>query len=737
MPQQILIAYESLLLDTIVLSMTPHEYRYLLQHTLEKMDLSLTSAFASTFLEQALSLVVNGNDSLVMLANFRTLAVAVVEIAQGSSSSRKDILLALCTNKLSPYLTTFLNFVPQIENKMDNCLRGDSFGRLLMKQRVELGALLCSTLLKLALLAQGDGDIGINPTMALALIDKQAMLNTVIASLTHRHPSFMPAKDSRSLLQQTSTPRALQENNNWKVLLSKELQRRAEDQEDMIIQSVAQACRDFEERCEDVESPLRLQEEKTAVLQRKYEDAQNSASELEVRLTDQESRISRLETENSEYSDALREAETLGASLKGRLADLDKELLEGNEKQSIKVRQIRKEYSDRVVTVEATFAAKDLTIQTQITQLEELENAQRSSSMMLEQNLRDLEESRNREREHSQQLHSLRSELEAEKAYLVDQNEACMDAYRKIDCIDQDAKSARSALFSAETEVRRLRDEYHRLEEGSRSEINALKDSHQAELNGKLSRISQLEAEFHTELRKREAELTEGKRSHEIAAQQAEAKLEGLRNENTRLMVAKEGRERRARLRATDGTKLDVEPANQSRPRSTAGSTSSETPSSQTRFVDTVGYSSISYPLELGIKPAMKRSSAIESFKAPVTRSSDTEDPAARTRRTSTGANRPPLKDAPANRIPSRCVGKPDQIGQGYPDSQKFSLDVSIPPPNETEVSDLGMVPEYSFDENEVLTSTGILSAHNDGHGAGELEDWATADFVSEEQENE
>ncbi|KAF2229044.1 hypothetical protein EV356DRAFT_24586 [Viridothelium virens] len=282
MPQQILIAYESLLLDTIVLSMTPHEYRYLLQHTLEKMDLSLTSAFASTFLEQALSLVVNGNDSLVMLANFRTLAVAVVEIAQGSSSSRKDILLALCTNKLSPYLTTFLNFVPQIENKMDNCLRGDSFGRLLMKQRVELGALLCSTLLKLALLAQGDGDIGINPTMALALIDKQAMLNTVIASLTHRHPSFMPAKDSRSLLQQTSTPRALQENNNWKVLLSKELQRRAEDQEDMIIQSVAQACRDFEERCEDVESPLRLQEEKTAVLQRKYEDAQNSASELEV-----------------------------------------------------------------------------------------------------------------------------------------------------------------------------------------------------------------------------------------------------------------------------------------------------------------------------------------------------------------------------------------------------------------------------------------------------------------------
>ncbi|KAF2229045.1 hypothetical protein EV356DRAFT_24304 [Viridothelium virens] len=298
--------------------------------------------------------------------------------------------------------------------------------------------------------------------------------------------------------------------------------------------------------------------------------------------------------------------------------------------------------------------------------------------MMLEQNLRDLEESRNREREHSQQLHSLRSELEAEKAYLVDQNEACMDAYRKIDCIDQDAKSARSALFSAETEVRRLRDEYHRLEEGSRSEINALKDSHQAELNGKLSRISQLEAEFHTELRKREAELTEGKRSHEIAAQQAEAKLEGLRNENTRLMVAKEGREaelrtahdklrqiggltnlqskpreRRARLRATDGTKLDVEPANQSRPRSTAGSTSSETPSSQTRFVDTVGYSSISYPLELGIKPAMKRSSAIESFKAPVTRSSDTEDPAARTRRTSTGANRPPLKDAPANRIPS------------------------------------------------------------------------------------
>ncbi|KAL9082913.1 MAG: hypothetical protein Q9165_008731 [Trypethelium subeluteriae] len=723
-PRQIFAAYEFLLLDTSVLSMTANEYRSLLQQTVEKMELSLTSAFASTFLEQAFSLVVNGDDSLVRLTNFRTLASAVVEIAQGSSSSRKNILLAFCTNKLSPYVTTFLNFITQIDNKMDNCLRGDLFARPLMKQRAELGAVLCSTLLKLALLAQGDHDIGIDPTTALALVDKQTTFNTVITSLAHPHPSLVPNKGSQSLLQQTSTPRRMQENNNWKVLLSNELRRRALDQEDMIIQSVAQTCRDFEERCEDVESPLRLQQEKTAVLQQKFEDTQNTASELEIRLLDRESRISGLKAENSEYSDALRQAETVGESLKSRLSDLGKELLERNEKHSIEIRQIQKEYSERVVTVEATFAIKDGTIQAQITQIQELENAQRSANVMVEQKLRDLEEARNREREQSQQLQSLRSELEAEKAYQLEQHEACMDAYRKIDCIDQDAKSARSALFLPESEVRQLRDA------------------------------------------KTEAELTEKKRSYEAAAQQTETKLEDLRDKvrvegNTRLIVAKEGREaelrnahdklrqiggltnlqskpteQRTRLHTAYGSKLDIEPVNQSRPRHTAGNPSSETPSSQIPFVDTTDYSSTSKPLKLATKSATMRSDPMESFKTSVTGPSGTRDSAARTRRTGKGTNRPPLEDTPANRTPSRNVGKPSRISQGYLDSQRSSLDVSILPANESEMLDLGLAPEYSFDENDVLAGTVSFSAYDDGQGAGESANGAIGDVAPDEQEN-
>ena len=497
-PRQILAAYESLLLDSSILSMVTHDYCRILGHTLERMGPSLTSSLADMHLQKTFAMVANSGASLTALRNLQALAGVVIEIAQTSSSIRRDIFLTLCSNEFSPHLTTFMAFEPQVQDHTGDCRWGHSLALPLMNQRCNLGSVVCSMLLKLAFLARDDNDIGIDLTTASALVDKQATFHAAIPTLTHAHSLVTYPRATSPSLKQTQIPEEQQERSNWKTWLSEELKRRAKDQEDMIIRSVALACRGFEERCEHTEEPLRLQQEKAESLLREYNDATSHINELQAKLTRQETYISKLEAENSESHDRLQEAETAATDLEHRLKDLEMKLQETAEIHENEICKIQGENDNRLLAVEAAVATKDEAIKTRGHQIQELEDAHQALKNSLAHTVEDLEESGERVKDQIQQIEILRSEIEAEKSQRSDQNEACLDAYRKIDLIEEEANLMKSCLFSTEAELRELRKKHGQLVESSRGEIKSLRYAHQTELNCALSKVCVLPRDYLT-----------------------------------------------------------------------------------------------------------------------------------------------------------------------------------------------------------------------------------------------
>jgi len=181
---------------------------------------------------------------------------------------------------------------------------------------------------------------------ALASQPQEAQLpSNLIPGLLKRHSSSIPAHipcqscDRKSLrrpggalfVEVESTPEAQHSNLSWKEKLAMKMQDQAKDQQRAIIDTFGQMCRDLEERCENVEAPLRQEQDKLIELQSRHEQLDKAYGELEAQLMDRDLRINALDTENDSCHAQLENALAESRELMERVEEATQELQQANE----------------------------------------------------------------------------------------------------------------------------------------------------------------------------------------------------------------------------------------------------------------------------------------------------------------------------------------------------------------------------------------------------------------------
>ena len=150
---------------------------------------------------------------------------------------------------------------------------------------------------------------------------------------------------------------------DWKELLAADLKAKAAEQARQTIQTVERICRDFENRCDSIEEPLRKEEQK-------FREAQNSVRRLEDQVktlgaeaTDRILYLDGLEAEKTELEVRVKEMIDQNSSLTEQNVDLRCQLKEANDERSRKITAERSERDALDFQYKTRLTAKEVEIE--------------------------------------------------------------------------------------------------------------------------------------------------------------------------------------------------------------------------------------------------------------------------------------------------------------------------------------------------------------------------------------
>ena len=130
-----------------------------------------------------------------------------------------------------------------------------------------------------------------------------------------------------TFVEETSTQH---ESGDWRHALQSHYGRRAESEHRVVERILHEACSGLEARCENVELPLREEQERRQALEEQYEALTTAYTELEVNQIDGNLRLEALETERSSVLHELDEAREETGILTQRIQELEAELADAN-----------------------------------------------------------------------------------------------------------------------------------------------------------------------------------------------------------------------------------------------------------------------------------------------------------------------------------------------------------------------------------------------------------------------
>lgn len=257
-------------------------------------------ALASALLHM-MHLTTQGNDpSSQAFADVEMATALATEMAHKSSASqdlRRKILYLLSTNGFLSPLRAFTGLMPLRRSSCqvkEHYVHGICPARYATSQQ-KLQQAFSILILQTALYAS-DNEMGIEPWLATALLEKQIS------------PAYNPTKCNRtltsknlrsvSLFESGSTPEQMP-SHAWRDRLRESLFRDAGYQQQSVIKIVSEVCRDLEARCDEAEQPYREEQARSRALELKSKDFEDQVAELRIQNQDFLHMIKELETEKS------------------------------------------------------------------------------------------------------------------------------------------------------------------------------------------------------------------------------------------------------------------------------------------------------------------------------------------------------------------------------------------------------------------------------------------------------
>lgn len=241
-----------------------------------------------------------------------------------STDVRQKILRSFLNDTLAVALQRFLDHTIPSSSSEEHTVHGQCPVQY-MDLQLKCHRRLCSLILQTILYAT-DNKLSLEPSLAVALLEKQARLCAIlpICSFFGRYGPTQKTKEI-SLFGAGSTPQDTP-SHAWKDRLVEALSRDAKYQHQTVVQIVGEVCRDLEARCNDAEQPFRDEQAKSQDLQKRLKASEERNTDLEGQreescqvINNFEARINRLQ----ERADA---AEQDSRSLQVELDNTQKKL---------------------------------------------------------------------------------------------------------------------------------------------------------------------------------------------------------------------------------------------------------------------------------------------------------------------------------------------------------------------------------------------------------------------------
>ncbi|GAB7351877.1 hypothetical protein MBLNU459_g2425t2 [Dothideomycetes sp. NU459] len=333
LPSQAISSYGKLLTNTDSVSIPQEQFEQSLDLALHRYAPLFDSRWWQDFLSTVVDAAISKPSSLILGCSSRCapLLKRLTVLVEEFSSCREATLAVFAKSDVRQKLEA-LDVVEDI-NTRSSLVDGSHDGvcpSSVSLSREDLAKSLCTLILQSGLSAQSHATQPPNRVIKAALHRHGQSSMSDICS----HRNVLPGKTYKQphLVEVESTPVIQNPSIHWRTRLTMSIQAHAMTQEQALMASFAEMCRDLERRCENVEEPLRMEKEKTASLQSRHEALAAAYSNLESQILDRDLRISALEADNDRQSSEMEAASIETQDLMRRIDQAARELEESNKK---------------------------------------------------------------------------------------------------------------------------------------------------------------------------------------------------------------------------------------------------------------------------------------------------------------------------------------------------------------------------------------------------------------------
>lgn len=240
-------------------------------------------------LRSMLKRVLANNDptrSLYLLLQDRLLFLQELDkVVPNSPNLRRGVLGALSTMEFSELVDVFVRHTITAPAPSDACGENEACRWFILNLTNKLQLALCTFILRCALFSQADADTKLFPEMAILLMGKLGNLSAAQPQCPFESTlKSTTSCDTLSLIEESASPEVRFSSRNWRQSLMNGLSRDSDRQHAFIVATVGEICRDLEHRCDNVEKPLRVEEENSQRLQEELDRLKAKFIEVEEQL---------------------------------------------------------------------------------------------------------------------------------------------------------------------------------------------------------------------------------------------------------------------------------------------------------------------------------------------------------------------------------------------------------------------------------------------------------------------
>ncbi|KAF2752041.1 hypothetical protein M011DRAFT_454887 [Sporormia fimetaria CBS 119925] len=407
----------------------------------------------------------------LVLSNISILVESLTTVIPTSPALSSQISIALSSPDLQRAIQTILDVASKIQSFKEqfSCAGSDSLLRRdIISQMISM--------LLTSILTSPSGQSQIPRPVATALINAQQNL-TKVPITVHCNHRKADVRTTVPLFEQQCTPSTGAYQRDWRGLLTSELERQNVYQRESVLRSVAQICESLESRCNNVEEPLRREEEKVRSCKAEISQLREQVHTLGTEMTDLQQYTDGLETE-------------LGASnedrdnISAKLADLKAEMAHAARQANETLRVAQEQHA----TLEEQLRSAIFTNEEEIHSLrEELEMSNKRISdleFQLEHEHGKFNSLRELHKTLTIKCDALQSGLDEERRAIADRENTIIELTTSAQTLEAQLSMARGNAEASISQLEELRNQHEELIRSSKQALEEVEIQHAAEVDG-------------------------------------------------------------------------------------------------------------------------------------------------------------------------------------------------------------------------------------------------------------